>query len=146
MDVMTGFSRSERSRNNFGRHSNCSGSLGYGREKWISDLAWPKHTWLLPFHTYPANCLVSYLLSSMAFTATVCQVDVSGSVGTESFVMVQTPIGHQNITSCNPLTTGSSYLVNDFMCQEGRCQPVQLIAIYIVPLFIFWHSSVGTSW
>jgi len=28
-------------------------------------------TWLLPFYTYLANCLVSYLLSSMVFTATV---------------------------------------------------------------------------
>ena len=40
-------------------------------------------TWLLSFYTYPTNCLALYLLSSMAFTATVCQVYVSGSVGTE---------------------------------------------------------------
>jgi hypothetical protein len=54
------------------------------------------HTWLLSFYTYPANCLALYLLSSMAFTATVCQVYVSGSVGTEEVVVVQTPIGHEN--------------------------------------------------
>ena len=35
MDVTVGFSRSERSRNNFGGHSNCSGRIFYGREKWI---------------------------------------------------------------------------------------------------------------
>jgi len=35
MDVMVGFSRSERPRNNFGRSSDCSGRLFYGREKWI---------------------------------------------------------------------------------------------------------------
>jgi hypothetical protein len=29
----------------------------------------------------------------MAFTATVCQVHVSGSVGTEVVVVVQTPTG-----------------------------------------------------
>jgi hypothetical protein len=39
MDVTVGFSRSERSRNNLGRHSNCSGRMFYGREKWISDWA-----------------------------------------------------------------------------------------------------------
>jgi len=33
MDVTAEFSRSERSRNIFGRHSNCSGRLVYGREK-----------------------------------------------------------------------------------------------------------------
>jgi hypothetical protein len=53
-----------------------------------------KHTWLLPFYTYPANCLVFYLLSSMVFTATVCQVYVSGSVGTEVVVVVHTLIVH----------------------------------------------------
>ena len=53
-------------------------------------------TWLLPFYAYPANCLVLYLLSSMVFTATVCQVSVSESVGTEVVVVVQTPIGHEN--------------------------------------------------
>ena len=36
MDVTAGFSRSERSRNNLGRNSNCSGSMFYGRENlWI---------------------------------------------------------------------------------------------------------------
>jgi hypothetical protein len=40
-----------------------------------------RHQWLLSFYTYPANCLALYLLSSMAFTATVCQVYVSGSGG-----------------------------------------------------------------
>src|SRR5271170_5707076 len=35
MDATVGFSRSERSRNNFGRHSNCSGRMFYSREKWI---------------------------------------------------------------------------------------------------------------
>jgi len=54
------------------------------------------HIWLLSFYTYPANCLALYLLSSMAFTATVCQVCVSGSVRTEEVVVVQTPIGHEN--------------------------------------------------
>jgi hypothetical protein len=53
-------------------------------------------SWLLPFYTYPANCLVFYLLSSMVFTATVCQVYVSGSAGTEVVVVVQTPIGREN--------------------------------------------------
>ena len=69
----------------------------YGREKWISDRACrlTKTHWLLPFYTYPANCLVFYLLSSMVFTATVCQAYVSGGVGTEVFV-IQTPIGHEN--------------------------------------------------
>jgi hypothetical protein len=57
---------------------------------------WPKHTWLPPSCTYPANCLALYLLSSMAFTATVCQVYVSGSVGTEVVVVVQIPVGHEN--------------------------------------------------
>ena len=52
------------------------------------------HQWLLSFYTYPANCLALYLLSSMVFTARVCQVYVSGSVGTE--VVVQTLIGHEN--------------------------------------------------
>jgi hypothetical protein len=42
---------------------------------------------------YPANCLVFYLLSSMVFPATVCQVYVSGSVGTEVVVLVETPNG-----------------------------------------------------
>jgi len=57
----------------------------------------PTHTWLLPFYAYPANCLVLYLLSSMVFTATVCQVSGSElSVGTEVVVVVQTPIGHEN--------------------------------------------------
>jgi hypothetical protein len=31
------------------------------------------HQWLLSFYTYPANCLVFYLLSSMVFTATVAR-------------------------------------------------------------------------
>jgi hypothetical protein len=36
MDVTVGFSRSERSRNKFGRHSNCSGTwMFHGEEKWI---------------------------------------------------------------------------------------------------------------
>jgi hypothetical protein len=35
MNVTVGFSRSERSRNNLGRNSNCSGRMFYGREKWI---------------------------------------------------------------------------------------------------------------
>jgi hypothetical protein len=42
----------------------------------------------------PQNVL--YLLSSMVFTATVCQVCVSESVGTEVVVVVQIPIGHEN--------------------------------------------------
>jgi len=67
----------------------------YGREKWIG-LDQTQCPWLLSFYTYPANCLVSYLLSSMVFTGTVCQVYMSGSVGTEVFVAVQTPIGHEN--------------------------------------------------
>jgi len=35
MDVSVEFSRSERSRNNLGRNSNCSGRMLYSREKWI---------------------------------------------------------------------------------------------------------------
>jgi hypothetical protein len=35
MDITAGFSRSERSRNNLGRNSNCSGRMFHGREKWI---------------------------------------------------------------------------------------------------------------
>jgi hypothetical protein len=36
MDVTVGFRRSERSRNNLGKDSNCSGRMFYGREKRIS--------------------------------------------------------------------------------------------------------------
>src|SRR5271170_8445815 len=88
MDVTAGFSRSERSRNNLGRNSNCSGRMFYGRvsertcgsESGLTKTH--RYQWLLSFYTYPTNCLALYLLSSMAFTATVCQVYVSGSMGT----------------------------------------------------------------
>ena len=62
-------------------------------------------SWLLPFYTYPANCLVFYLLSSMVFTATVCQVYVSGSAWTEVVLVVQTPIGRENYFSIHWLGT-----------------------------------------
>ena len=40
----------------------------------------------------------------MAFTATVCQVYVSGSVGTEVVVVVQTLIGHYDFEGlCLPV-------------------------------------------
>src|SRR5271170_218714 len=76
MNVTAGFIRLERSRNSLGRNSNCSGRTLYGREN-ESGLSKSRCLWLLPFYTYPANCLVSYLLSSMVYTATVCQVYVS---------------------------------------------------------------------
>jgi hypothetical protein len=50
----------------------------------------------LAFLRISRNCLVLHLLSSMVFTATVCQVSVSESVGTKVVVVVQTPIGHEN--------------------------------------------------
>ena len=122
MDVAAGFRRSEKSRNNFGRHSNCSGRLVYGKEKWISHRAWPKHTWLLPFYTYPANCLALYLLSSMAFTATVCQVYVSESVGTEVQWLWWFQSG-MRITTLQSIDQGLCLPANVFMDQEGKCQP-----------------------
>src|ERR1700685_4578348 len=95
MEFTIGFSRSERSRNNLGRNSNCSGRMFHGREKldWAAGFKTHFHQWLLSFYRYPANCLALYLLSSMAITATICQVYVSGSVGTEVVVVVQIPIG-----------------------------------------------------
>ena len=130
MDVMVGFSRSERSRNNLGRNSNCSGGMFDGREKWVGQLAsmTPKahcHQWLLSFYPYPANCLALYLLSSMVFTATVCQVYVSGSVGTEVFVAVVQSIELRSglRISLQSIDRDLCLPVNDFMGQEGNCQP-----------------------
>jgi len=71
----------------FTAEGNGSGSAGLTKRRC---------TWLLSFYTCPANCLLFYSLSSMMFTAAVCQVYVSGSVGTEVFVVVQTLIGHEN--------------------------------------------------
>jgi len=109
MGVAAGFSRSERSRNNLGRNYSYSGRMLYGRE---TGSGWSKShcTWLLPFYIYPANCLVSDLLRSMVFSATVCQVYVSRSVGTEVIVAVQTPIGHENSFAIGTLPTWSMTL------------------------------------
>src|SRR5271154_2679054 len=75
MDVTVGFSGSERSRNNLGRNSNCSGRMFYSRENlWIGPSGLTKthcHQWLRSFYTYPANCPRKYL-SSFVFTARIC--------------------------------------------------------------------------
>jgi mRNA-degrading endonuclease toxin of MazEF toxin-antitoxin module len=75
----------------------------------------------MPFYrdAYSANCLVLYLLSSMVFTATVCQVSGSESVGTEVVVVVQTPIGHENFGSIMPMTQG-----RDAACGRSSQLPV----------------------
>ena len=80
-------------------------------------------TWLLSFYTYPANCLALYLLSSLMFTATVCQVYVSGSAGNRGGCGGSNSDRASELLLCNPLTGDSAYLVNDCMGQEGKCQP-----------------------
>jgi hypothetical protein len=50
MDVTVGFSRSERSRNNLGRHFNCSGRFVYGRETPIGLSGQNTHGSRLPTH------------------------------------------------------------------------------------------------
>src|SRR5271170_6615796 len=82
MDMTIGFSRLERPRNHLRRHSNCSRRMFYGGENGLG-LSQSHCQWLLPFYTYPTNCLALYLLNSMVFITTVCQVYVLGRVGTE---------------------------------------------------------------
>src|SRR5271170_5379671 len=125
MDMTVGFSRLERPRNHLGRHSNCSRRMFYGGENGLG-LSKSHCEWLLPFYTYPAaNCLALYLLSSMVFTTTVCQVYVSGSVGTEVQWLCQWwfKLRSGMRITLQSIDEGLCLPVNAFMGQEGKCQP-----------------------
>ena len=98
MDVTAGFSRLERSRNNLGRNSNCSGRMFYGRETlWIG----------LDQNTLPPMAPVFLHISSelpreiLEQLCVYCKnllglcVRKCGNRGAV-VVVVQTPIGHEN--------------------------------------------------
>src|SRR5277367_1386378 len=84
------------------------------------------HQWLLSFYTYPANCPGKYL-SSLVFTARICQVYVSGSVGTDVQCWAREFL-------CNLLTRDFAYL--SILYGSRREMPTALIDC-IVHFFIF---------
>ena len=98
MDVTAGFSRLERSRNNLGRNSNCSGRMFYGREKWIG-LGQNTLPPMAPVFLHISRKLLSSLPAEQHgdychSLPSLC-VRKYGNRGAV-VVVVQTPIGYEN--------------------------------------------------
>ena len=74
MDVMAGFNRSERSRNNLGRNSNCSGRMLYGREhgSGLSKSHSTAHGSFLSTHILQITCWAAWCLLPQ-FSRFMCQ-------------------------------------------------------------------------
>src|SRR5271154_7163322 len=101
MDITVGFSRSERSRNNLGRNSNCSGRMFYGRENLWIGLDQNTLPQMAPVFLHISSKLPREILEQLCVYCKnllgLCVSKCGNRGAVVVVVQAQAPIGHENL-------------------------------------------------